>query len=122
MTAADRRLAALLAAFAPSRTRELAARLSAASAPELAAHAARLAAAARRERLAALAAAFAPDRPMEGSAVHDRAAAGAEERPRLAAVLRGLGRGPHPRGLAPALARLLRDRVGSPRALEVGRR
>lgn len=110
MTAADRRLGALLAAFAPARARELAARLGDASAPGLAAHAARLAAAARRERLAAVAAALAPERAGPRGMATGLLAA---ERPRVALLLAEAGQRVRPPRVSPALARLLRDRRGS---------
>jgi hypothetical protein len=107
VTPADRKLAALLAAFAPSRAGALASRLRAGSAAELVLLAERLAAAGRRERLAAVAAALAPARPAAGE---PRSAAG--ERPRIGSLLRERARIGFPPAalLRPALARLLRER------------
>jgi hypothetical protein len=107
MSPAERRLAALLATFAPGRARELAARLGSASARDVGQHAVRLAAAPRRERLAAVAAALAP----EGSAARGAADASLE-RPRVAALLRDGPRVGPRTGVALPLARLLRDRGG----------
>jgi hypothetical protein len=104
---ADRRLTALLAAFAPERCASLVARLGTASAAAVAEQVERLAAAPRHERLAALAGALSAGRaaPAQVSAV------ARAERPRVAALVGSLGAGTV--GAAPALVRLCRQRLGS---------
>jgi hypothetical protein len=107
VTADDGRLAALAAAFAPSRATVLLGRLAAPAPPELAPECARLAAAPRRERLLALAAA------LRGGAEVPRSLAEAlakQERPRIAALLSRLAAGAPPGDVAPALVRLCRER------------
>lgn len=108
MSPADRRLTALLAAFAPDRCARLVARLETAGAAAVTEQVDRLAAAPRHERLAALAVALSVGRaaPAQGQAV------ARAERPRIAALLGSLGQGTGS-GAAPALVRLCRQRLGS---------
>ncbi len=110
MTAADRRLAALAALFAPGSAVALLARLGGAGRADPVGYAARLAAAPRRDRLAALSAAVAIDPDV----AHARAEAVATaERPRVAALLRTLAAGGGAdAGVSPALIRLCRERIG----------
>ena len=108
MSPADRRLTALLAAFAPERCASLVARLGTAGDAAVVEQVERLAAAPRQERLSALAAALSA-----GSAAPAQATAVARaERPRVAALLGSLGQGTAV-GAAPALVRLCRQRLGS---------
>lgn len=106
MTPADCRLAAAAACLAGPRAAALLARAS----KEAAAEAARLAARPRGERLRALGAA------LEGAAPASRSERAREladrERPRVAALVDRLGHGSQPGpGVAPALARLVRERL-----------
>jgi hypothetical protein len=103
------RLAALTALFCPDRTPALLGRLAWPEAPEVAACAARLAAAPRRERLHALAAALGD--AAEG--VRARALSAATlERPRLAEALRRLAHGGCDAAVPPPLLlRALRERI-----------
>jgi len=115
MTAADRRLAALAAIFAPERARTLLARLDVPSGPDLARAAEALARAPRRERLVALGAAIAA--PARGDAFRTLLRG---ERERLAAALVAAadptvvrdGAGPPAR--SPLLARLCVERLVPP--------
>lgn len=109
MIAADRRLGALAALFAPGRARALAARASDPGALASLEDSARLATAPRRERLAALATAVSAD---PGASRACAEAAAALERPRVAAVLRALGSGTPAPDVSPPLLRLCRERVG----------
>jgi hypothetical protein len=107
MTRTDRRLVALAAAFAPERAGRLLSRLGTLDAEEACSGAAALATAGRTERLAALATALAePARGGAPGVPAERAAVG--ERPRVAAVLRGLAAGGEVAGAAPTLVRLCR--------------
>lgn len=111
MIAEDRRLAALLAVFAPAGARALAARLAAPGAPDLAALAGRLAVAPRRERLASLEAALAEGATPPPAAAWDALARG--ERPAVARALAAAppGCGAEPLGGAAVLVRLARERL-----------
>jgi hypothetical protein len=109
MSPADRRLAVLVAAFAPAHAARLLTRLGSASATEVAAQVERLVEAPRRERLAALAGALVPERtaPLRAEEV------ARAERPRTAAVCAALGGiGRAALGASPALIRLCRSRLG----------
>ena len=102
----DRMIAALAAIFAPDRASALAARLPAAVAADVSREAARLAAAARRERLDALAAAMAA--PADPGRV---STAVRLERPSVSRVLRAVADGAGD-AAAPLLVRLCRERIG----------
>jgi hypothetical protein len=104
---ADRALAAVAAAFRPDAAGALLARLAGSDAPLAAREAARLVALSRMERLAALAAALGGLRTPGGARERtDR------ERPAVRAALERLARGLPAPGVAPALARLRRERAG----------
>ncbi len=105
----DRRLATLVAVFAPKRATALLGRLGIAAAGEASAHAARLAAAPRQDRIQALSRALAED-----PSVRARAEAAARlERPRIASVIRALAAGiAFPDAPSPIVVRLCRERMG----------
>jgi len=107
VTPADRRLAALVAAFAPTRAPSLLARLGSSSAADVVQQVERLVASPRRERLAALAGALAAERPASSRGPLVARA----ERPATAAICKALGEGTACGAAAPALIRLCRQRV-----------
>jgi hypothetical protein len=107
VTPAERRLAAAAACLAGPRAASILAR---GASPEVRAEAARLAGLGREVRLHALGCALAG----AGSAVAGARAAelARRERPRIAALLSQLGQGGAPTpGVAPALARIARERL-----------
>jgi hypothetical protein len=109
MSPGERRLAALAALFTPGRAAVLLGRVRAAGASGTVAHAERLAAATRRERLQALAAAM----TVETESARARAEDAAElERPRIAALLRGLEAGATSPAASAVLLRICRERIG----------
>lgn len=106
---AERRLATLAALFAPASATSLLARCAGDAAADAVAHATRLAAAPRAERLGALAAALSTDAAAVRGAAELAARA---ERPRVAAVLRGIAGGaPAEAGVSPVLLRLCFERT-----------
>lgn len=109
MSARDRRLAALAAAFAAGRAQALLSRLSGPRALMGVRDADRLASAPRRERLAALSAAMSVE---PGRARTSAEAVAALERPRVAALLRAVGSGSAAPGASSPLVRLCRERIG----------
>jgi hypothetical protein len=106
VTGAVRRLCALAALFAPERAPALVARVAGAP-PGAGAEAARLVAAARRERLHALAEVL----ELARGAAPDPRALAAAERPRVAEVLLAVGAGTPAGVAAPALVRLCLERL-----------
>lgn len=112
LSAADRRLVALAATFAPDVAPRI---LGRAAGGDLAAWGQALALRPRSERLAALAGALTPG-PEETSLAPGRVVLGAE-RPAVARALQRLvlGRAPWPAGVHPLLARAARERLtGAP--------
>ena len=107
MTARERTLAALAAAFAPDRARALVSRVAEPHAAELSAHGARLAARDRRERVAELSAALAA-LELAGAARTPIA----RERGSVSGVLGAVhAGGALPPGVRPAMVRLCRERL-----------
>jgi hypothetical protein len=107
VTARERTLAALAAAFAPDRARALVSRVAEPHAAELSAHGARLAARDRRERVAELSAALAA---LELAGADP--APIARERGAVSGVLGAVhAGGALPPGVRPAMVRLCRERL-----------
>jgi hypothetical protein len=109
VTDADRRLAALAAALLRERAPALLARLGSPGTPALAAHARDLASAPRAERLRALGGALEP--ALGRAAARAAVTAAGAERPRVADLVDALAAGTVPRGAAPVLVRLCRERL-----------
>jgi hypothetical protein len=109
MTPATRRLCALAALFAPERAAALLGRLGE-GAPEAKREAGRLVAAARRERLLALGEVL--DLGLEAPAV------AAEERPRVAEVLKAVRAGAPAGAVSAVLVRLCREQPGRTEAAD----
>jgi hypothetical protein len=110
VTEEDRRLATLVALFAPARAAEMLARLGTPGTRDASAHAARLVAAGRRERLEELSAVLCPD---ESTARPSSERIASLERGRVATIVRAVAAGVTPPGdVSPALVRLCRERLG----------
>jgi hypothetical protein len=110
MTPRERTLAALAALFAPARAAALAARIGSPAARDVAAHAARLAAAPRRERLSSLAAALATDQVAGARSRIDPASL---ERPAVACTMADIRSGGDAPRASAALVRLCREQMAA---------